>query len=112
MRETLEKSKEWLECKRFELLHLWVKSIQYKEMTRIMDLIDELQKTPARVETLVEGKFFLTAVKTISNALRTLNSPNLVDVGALEGIKSRLFGMKRVWIASLYLTVTLIKYFS
>ncbi|KAH9245147.1 hypothetical protein BASA81_017369 [Batrachochytrium salamandrivorans] len=42
--KNLEKSKEWLECKRFDLLHLWVKSIQFKEMSRILETIDELQE--------------------------------------------------------------------
>lgn len=35
--ENLDMSKDTLECKRFDFLHLWVKSIQYKEMSRILD---------------------------------------------------------------------------
>jgi exocyst complex component 4 len=38
MKQNLQKCKDWLECKRFDLLHLWVKSMQYREMTRILDL--------------------------------------------------------------------------
>ena len=37
MKENLEKSKAWLECKRFDLLHLWIKNIQLKEMSSILD---------------------------------------------------------------------------
>jgi exocyst complex component 4 len=39
IKECLESSKETLECKRFDFLHLWVKSIQFKEMSRILDLM-------------------------------------------------------------------------
>ena len=35
----LKQSKELLQCKRFDLLHLWVKSTQYKEMKRILDIM-------------------------------------------------------------------------
>lgn len=28
---------EWLQNKRFDLFHLWIKSMQHKEMMRILD---------------------------------------------------------------------------
>ena len=37
MIDNLDMSKDTLECKRFDFLHLWVKSLQYKEMSRILD---------------------------------------------------------------------------
>ena len=39
MKKSLDKCKDWLECKRFDLLHLWVKSLQNKEMMRILDMV-------------------------------------------------------------------------
>ncbi|KAH6571183.1 hypothetical protein BASA50_005377 [Batrachochytrium salamandrivorans] len=93
MRENLEKSKEWLECKRFDLLHLWVKSIQFKEMSRILETIDELQRTPAQIENLVEGKYYLTAVRTLSTSMRTLNGSDIVDIRAMEAVKERLVAL-------------------
>ena len=38
MKSSLENSKDWLACKRYELLHLWIKSLQYKEMAREAEL--------------------------------------------------------------------------
>lgn len=37
MRGDLQKCQELLECKRFDVLHLWVKAIQLKEMHRILE---------------------------------------------------------------------------
>ncbi|KAJ3217398.1 hypothetical protein HDU67_007981 [Dinochytrium kinnereticum] len=92
----VENISEWLQCKRFDLLHLWVKSIQYKEMNRILDLIDELQKTPEKLETLIHGKFYLTAVRTLISTLRTLNGDDLCEIGALESIRSKLEDLKNI----------------
>lgn len=39
MRGDLENCNEWLQNKRFDLFHLWVKSIQNKEMVRILEIM-------------------------------------------------------------------------
>nr|KAJ3422215.1 hypothetical protein HK105_000713 [Polyrhizophydium stewartii] len=103
MREDLEKCKGWLECKRFDLLHLWVKSIQFKEMSRILETIlaptgfsDELQKTPANIEMLIEGKYFLSAVRALTGAIRTLSGSDFSDIGAMEGVNEKLGDLKKV----------------
>ncbi|KAI8925799.1 Sec8 exocyst complex component-specific domain-containing protein [Entophlyctis helioformis] len=95
MRDSLEKSKEWLECKRFDLLHLWVKSIQYKEMSRILETIDDLQRTPGRVETLIEGKYYLTAVRILTGAIRTLSGSDYSEIGAMKGVREKLDDIKK-----------------
>lgn len=41
MKSSLEKSKDWLACKRYDLLHLWIKSLQYKEMSRVLEQVYE-----------------------------------------------------------------------
>ncbi|KAJ8325200.1 hypothetical protein BDV3_007243 [Batrachochytrium dendrobatidis] len=95
MRENLEKSKNWLECKRFDLLHLWVKSIQFKEMSRILESIDELQRSPTKIQTLIDGKYYLTAVKTLVSSIRTLNASDVVDIGAMDTVKEKLAQMSK-----------------
>lgn len=96
MRENLGKCKEWLECKRFDLLHLWVKSIQLVEMSRILESIDELQKTPDRLEILITQKNYIAAVKSIVIAEKALNGNDLNDIGALEAISSTIQDIKEV----------------
>eukprot|EP00842_Homolaphlyctis_polyrhiza_P004042 jgi/Hompol1/4639/HPOL_001819-RA len=95
MRTSLEQSKGWLECKRFDLLHLWVKSIQFKEMSRILETIGEMQKTPAHIETLIEGKYFLSAVRTLTGAIRTLTGTDFSEIGAVQGVKEKLEEIKK-----------------
>jgi hypothetical protein len=38
-KDNLEECRQLLQCKRFDLLHLWLKSIQYKEVTRLLDVV-------------------------------------------------------------------------
>ncbi|KAJ3283609.1 hypothetical protein HK104_010298, partial [Borealophlyctis nickersoniae] len=90
MRENLDSSKDWLQCKRFDLLHLWVKSIQLKEMNRILDIVEDLQKTPDKVETLIQGKFYLTAVRTLLSAIRAATGGDCAEIGALEVTRQKL----------------------
>ncbi|KAJ3052048.1 hypothetical protein HK097_006960 [Rhizophlyctis rosea] len=96
MRENLDKSKDWLQCKRFDMLHLWIKSIQLKEMNRILEAVEELHTTPDRLEILIQEKHFLTAVRTLLAAIRTLNGADFMDIGALEATKDRLTEIRRV----------------
>ncbi|KAJ3108836.1 hypothetical protein HDU97_010108 [Phlyctochytrium planicorne] len=63
-------------------------------MNRILDLIDELQKTPEKLENLIHGKFYLTAVRTLISTLRTLNGGDLCEIGALESIRTKLDDLK------------------
>ncbi|KAJ3011813.1 hypothetical protein HKX48_006633 [Thoreauomyces humboldtii] len=89
-RKKLEDSKEWLQCKRFDLMHLWLKSIQYKEIARILDAIEDMQTTPDRLEALIQGKYYLTAVRLLLSAMRTLAEGECADIGALEAVKQKL----------------------
>ena len=61
---------------------------------RTRDLIfgfsEELQKTPEKVEALIQGKFYYTAVRHIVAAQKLLESAEFVDIGALDNIKSKL----------------------
>ncbi|KAJ3189924.1 hypothetical protein HDU85_000210 [Gaertneriomyces sp. JEL0708] len=90
MRTRLESSREWLQCKRFDLLHLWVKSIQYKEMTRILDTLDEMQNAPTRIESLIASKHYLTAVRLLVSAIRTVEEGECAEIGAVEGVRVKL----------------------
>ncbi|KND01717.1 uncharacterized protein SPPG_03510 [Spizellomyces punctatus DAOM BR117] len=93
-RKNLQNSKEWLQCKRFDLLHLWLKSIQYKEINRILDTIEELQNMPDRLDALVQGKYYLTAVRLLVSATRTVEEGECSEIGALEAVKQRLQEMR------------------
>ncbi|KAI9362487.1 hypothetical protein DFJ73DRAFT_756768 [Zopfochytrium polystomum] len=107
LKESLNDCKELLQCKRFDLLHLWIKSVQYKEMTRILDVMsdttslsDSLQRAPEKIDGFIQTRQFLPAVRLLMLSLRLLAGPECVEVGALEGIRQRLNEIKEVWDSS------------
>ncbi|KAI8915401.1 Sec8 exocyst complex component-specific domain-containing protein [Powellomyces hirtus] len=89
-RKRLEDSKEWLQCKRFDLMHLWLKSIQHKEISRILDAIEELQTAPDRLDALIQGKYYLTAVRLLLSSMRSLDEGECAEIGALELVRQKL----------------------
>ncbi|KAJ3149479.1 hypothetical protein HDU89_003843 [Geranomyces variabilis] len=93
-RKKLEDSKEWLQCKRFDLMHLWLKSIQHKEIARILDAIEDLQTTPDRLEALIQGKYYLTAVRLLFSSIRALDDGDCAEIGALELVRQRLYEIR------------------
>jgi exocyst complex component 4 len=50
LRCDLERCKLLLQCKRPDLLELWVKSVQYKEMLRMLETIEGMKAAPERIE--------------------------------------------------------------
>ncbi|KAI9204105.1 Sec8 exocyst complex component-specific domain-containing protein [Polychytrium aggregatum] len=90
VRQNLEQCRELLQCKRFDLLHLFLKSLQYKEMSRLLDVIDDLQKTPSVIESLISRKLYLAAVRTLMAALKTANGTECREIGGLEQTRENL----------------------
>ena len=104
MKENLENCKEWLECKRFDILHLWIKSIQLKEMNRILDSMyiivlkgsHDLQKVHEKVTGLMNQKSYLLASRTLVAAEKTIYGVDLTDIGALDNLKEDFKSLKEV----------------
>ncbi|KAJ3123240.1 hypothetical protein HK098_002078 [Nowakowskiella sp. JEL0407] len=90
LKQNLGSCQDWLQNKRFDLLHLWLKSIQFKEINRILENMEELQKTPERVENLIQGKYFLTGTRTLLSALKILDHPEFSTISALDTLRNRL----------------------
>ncbi|RUS32021.1 hypothetical protein BC938DRAFT_476467 [Jimgerdemannia flammicorona] len=96
LKGSLKRVKDSLEQRRSDLLQLWFKSQQYKEMLNILDSIEELRTTPDRLETLLNEKHFLTATNVLSKAIKTLNEKEMIQIGALEDIRRGLTSQKTV----------------
>jgi exocyst complex component 4 len=90
IRDSFNDSKEMLECKRFDFLHLWVKSLQYKEMNRILDSIVELQSTQDKLELLIQEKKYLHAVRIVRKASKLIYSDDLKEIGALDNMREKI----------------------
>jgi exocyst complex component 4 len=89
-KENLKKAKELLELKRTDFLHLWVKSLQYKEMSRILDTIVELQITQETLDAFINEKKYTRAVNVYRHADKTIYANDISEIGALENIRIQL----------------------
>ncbi|KAI8894398.1 Sec8 exocyst complex component-specific domain-containing protein [Globomyces pollinis-pini] len=98
----LEHTKEWLECKRFDLIHLWVKAVQHKEMSRILDIMyslklmnrTELESVEVNLVHLIQDQNYLQAVRILNHAEKQISGPDLEEIGALDNIRDRLKEIK------------------
>ncbi|KAF9902741.1 hypothetical protein EC991_004592 [Linnemannia zychae] len=86
LRMDLKNSKESLRLRHADLVQLYNKSEQYKDMIEMLDEIEELKQVPEKLETLIREKHFLAAVKLLVSASKTIAKPEMVSVGALSDL--------------------------
>ncbi|KAJ3217841.1 hypothetical protein HK099_005312 [Clydaea vesicula] len=95
MQSDLENCKDWLQNKRFDLFHLWIKSLQYSEMIRILDLVEGLMDVKKKLKYLKQEKFVLSACKLLLSSIKALNSVECQSIVALENIREKLKEYKK-----------------
>ncbi|KAG0272581.1 hypothetical protein BGZ95_011633 [Linnemannia exigua] len=86
LRMDLKNSKESLRLRHADLVQLYNKSEQYKDMIEMLDEIEDLKQVPEKLETLIREKHFLAAVKLLVSASKTIAKPEMVSVGALSDL--------------------------
>ncbi|KAK3834593.1 MAG: Sec8 exocyst complex component-specific domain-containing protein [Linnemannia gamsii] len=86
LRMDLKNSKESLRLRHADLVQLYNKSQQYKDMIEMLDEIEDLKQVPEKLETLIREKHFLAAVKLLVSASKTIAKPEMVSVGALSDL--------------------------
>ncbi|KXS11677.1 hypothetical protein M427DRAFT_426557 [Gonapodya prolifera JEL478] len=94
MKMHMEQCRHLLQCKRNDLLDLWTREVQYKDMLQIIDVIDDLRKTPDRLENLVSGKYFLNATRLLLNSIKTLEHQHYTNIGALVDLRQALNSLR------------------
>ncbi|CAG8616127.1 15332_t:CDS:10, partial [Racocetra fulgida] len=87
MKLQLKACKEALSSKRSDLLQLWFRSQQYKEMIRILDLIEDFKGAPEKLEGLLREKHFLTASNLLLESTRMLEKKEMIGIGALSDLR-------------------------
>ncbi|RHZ43763.1 hypothetical protein Glove_856g10 [Diversispora epigaea] len=90
MKARLKTCKEALLSKRSDLFQLWIRSQQYKEMIRILDLIEDFKETPEKLEGLLRENHFLTASKLLLDSIRMLDRKEMIGIGALSDLRRYL----------------------
>ncbi|KAG0336778.1 hypothetical protein BG004_007907 [Podila humilis] len=100
LRMDLKNSKESLRLRHADLVQLYNKSQQYKDMIEMLDEIEELKEVPAKLETYIREKHFLAAVKLLVSATKTISKPEMVQVGALSDL-TRFFNEQQESLAEI-----------
>ncbi|KAF9412942.1 hypothetical protein BGZ94_000875 [Podila epigama] len=90
LRMDLKNSKESLRLRHADLVQLYNKSQQYKDMIDMLDEIEELKQVPAKLEAHIREKHFLAAVKMLVSASKMITKPEMASIGALSDL-SRFF---------------------
>lgn len=83
-----------MECKRFDFLHIWLKSLQFKEMSRILEMIVDLQNTELKIEQLLLDRHYLHAVRVLVSSEKIINSHDLINVEALSTMREHFAKIK------------------
>ncbi|ODN76972.1 hypothetical protein L202_05535 [Cryptococcus amylolentus CBS 6039] len=61
-----------------------------RDMLKILDTIDHIKQVPDQLETLIGDKQFLRASLMLVRSLKTVNKPELLEIGALSDLRSYL----------------------
>ncbi|KAI7857397.1 Sec8 exocyst complex component-specific domain-containing protein [Circinella umbellata] len=94
MKSSLRKCKGELLEKRTDLLNMWHKSEQHKEMLNLLETIEEIRSTPEKVERMMNSKHVLSAAELLIQSTHTVNSEDMKQIGALDDLRRTLEGQK------------------
>ncbi|ORZ31982.1 Sec8 exocyst complex component-specific domain-domain-containing protein [Catenaria anguillulae PL171] len=94
MKTKLLQSRDHLQLKQFDLLGLWNKNLVFKEMLRIMDTVDKMRRAPAEIESFMAGKYYISAVIVLNDALKTIHGKECERIGALEETRKQLTSLR------------------
>jgi exocyst complex component 4 len=94
LKQELVRCKQLLQCKRPDLLELWVRSVQYREMMRLLDVVEDLRRAPDRIQSLIHAKHYLNAVTVLLATIKTATSSDFCDIGALNDVRTTLHAIK------------------
>lgn len=94
-RRRLRDSREALGAKRADLVQMWQRSQSVKEALRLLDLVEHLKSVPDRLESLMAEKRFLESVNLLVRSLKTIDKPEVLEVGATADLRAYLKGQEQ-----------------
>ncbi|KAK9728372.1 exocyst subunit [Basidiobolus ranarum] len=94
MKNVIQQCKDLLHVQRSDLVKLWARSNTYKEMIRILDVIEDLKKVPDEIEELIHRKHYYTATTRLLKSLEIANEEDMLKINALEDLRHYLQNMK------------------
>ncbi len=94
-RRRLRDSREALGAKRADLVQMWQRSQAVKEALKLLDLVEHLKSVPDKLESLMAEKHFLESVNLLVRSLKTIDKPEVVEVGATNDLRAYLKGQEQ-----------------
>jgi hypothetical protein len=70
-----------------DLFQVWVKTVQYKEMLRILDTLNDVKSVPERIEDALNAKMFTNAINLILSTANILKNPDFSQISALREVQ-------------------------
>ncbi|GAA5904682.1 exocyst subunit SEC8 [Sporobolomyces salmoneus] len=90
-------TREMLEGKGREgLAGMYARMGMLEEMSGVLDEIDHLLRLPPSLESLLSEKRFLSAVVLLVRSIKTLNKPEMQEIGALADLRAWAQGQETV----------------
>ncbi|CAZ79734.1 unnamed protein product [Tuber melanosporum] len=90
LRESLVQAKTDLSTSKPEVKNMVETSQTYDTMLRTLNLIEQLNGVPEKLEARISEKRFLTAVEVLSDALKVIKQPEMMEIGALSDLRTYL----------------------
>ncbi|KAF8477397.1 Sec8 exocyst complex component-specific domain-containing protein [Kalaharituber pfeilii] len=87
LREQLLQAKSDLSANKPEVKNLVLSSQRYDDMLRALTAMEQLQLVPEKLEARISEKRFLTAVQLLSDSLKTIKQPEMMEIGALGDLR-------------------------
>ncbi|KAF2205581.1 hypothetical protein GQ43DRAFT_385604 [Delitschia confertaspora ATCC 74209] len=87
LKESLTQAKANLSTTKPELKDFATSSQNYDEMVQVLNLIEQLQLVPDKLEARISEKRFLSAVDILQHALRMIRKSDMEGIGALSDLR-------------------------
>ncbi|KAI9311522.1 Sec8 exocyst complex component-specific domain-containing protein [Dichotomocladium elegans] len=94
MKENLRRCKAELLEKRTDLLNMWDRSEQHKEMLNMLESIEEIRSTPEKLDKMMSNKHLLSAAQLMIKSAQTVESKEMKQIGALDDLRRTLASQK------------------
>ncbi|KAF1966502.1 hypothetical protein BU23DRAFT_517960 [Bimuria novae-zelandiae CBS 107.79] len=90
LKDSLTQAKAHLSTTKPELKEFATSSQNYDEMIQVLNIIEQLQLVPDKLEARISEKRFLTAVDILQDALRMIRRSEMEKIGALSELRTYL----------------------
>ncbi|KAJ8682074.1 hypothetical protein QAD02_017866 [Eretmocerus hayati] len=100
VKENLIACKQLLNCRREELLKLWLEGVEHKHVLKLLEDIDQLKEVPVKLSNYLEKRHYLHATQCLVSAF-ALGSGKLEGVEALREVRAELDIKKQKLISKL-----------